>query len=401
MADLTICLPTRNRQRYCIETIRAIAASDAQDFEVIVADNSDDGSILARFFADEFEDDRFRLLAPSDRVLSMVDNWERTMEQASGRWISFIGDDDYIDPRVTGLIRRYERLYPDVEAVSWNRMSFNWPDNRPTATLASVPISFATVVANKADLQERLFRWSEGRRRPAAGFGIYHGAIKRGLMERIKRKFGGRYFEHPNVDYENCCKVIAAGKTLVHCQRPFSVLGACAASNSAGAQSLQVMMERTRIFLAETTDNVPTEHPDFPFPISDNSVSICVSVAHTTFWFCTTYGHDLTGFPENFARAAMDECAFARSEEEHAIKTTAFRRGFAAWEGGKWAELFDPKPYPPGERTINEVSGLIAEMLYLREKLVEAETPGSFYQFAEHAILPVEHVVSGARTFAR
>ena len=37
MIQLSICLPTRNRQKYCIETIRSIAASDATDFEVIEA----------------------------------------------------------------------------------------------------------------------------------------------------------------------------------------------------------------------------------------------------------------------------------------------------------------------------------------------------------------------------
>lgn len=401
MTDLTICVPTRNRQRYCIETVRAIARSDSRDFDVIVADNSDDPSILAEFFANDFDDDRFRLLPPGERVYSMVDNWDRTMPEAKGRWVVFIGDDDYIDPRVSQLIKRFERLYPDVEAVGWSRMTFNWPDNRHGATLATVPCAFQTQVAKKQLLQDRLFRWSERANRPSVGFGIYHGAVKRSLMERIKRKFGDRYFEHPNVDYDNSCKVIAEAKTLVHCQRGFSVLGACNASNSAATQNRDIRVERTRTFVAETTGNVPPQHPGFPFSVSDESVSICVSVAHTTLWFCSTYGIDLTGFPENFAQSAMKECARARDKDEYDIKVAAFRRGFAEWDGGKWADAFHPAPYAPGERIFNETSGVIGDILYIREKKLKVETPGEFYRFGENAMLPVDLVVSGARTFAR
>jgi Glycosyltransferases involved in cell wall biogenesis len=399
MATLTICLPTRNRQAYCIETIRAIADSASRDFEVVVADNSDDGSVLAAFFVG-FADPRFRLIAPEGRVLSMVDNWERTMAAAQGRWIAFIGDDDYCDPRVAELIRRYERMFPDVEAVGWNRMNFNWPDNRPRPTLATIPLSFDTYVAKKSLLADRLFRWSEGKRRPSAGFGAYHGAVKRSLMDRIRKKFGGRYFEHPMVDYESSCKVIAEAKTLVHCQRPFSVLGACAASNSAGALSRKTMMERAKIFEEETKDNIALDRSDFPFTLVDQGSSICVGVAATTWWFCRTYGIDLTGFPENFAKAAIHECMSSPDIEEYEVKVAGFRRGFAAWDGGRWKDLFAPPPFA-GNRILNETSGVLNDIMYLAEAKVPARTPYEFYRFGEHAIIAVDHLVAGTRTFAR
>lgn len=399
MATLTICLPTRNRQAYCIETIRAIASSESRDFEVVVADNSDDGSRMAAFFRD-FGDARFRLIPPETRVLSMVDNWERTMEAAQGRWIAFIGDDDYIDPRASELIRRYERMFPDVEAVGWNRMNFNWPDNRPKATLATIPLSFDTYIAKKSALSDRLFRWSEGKRRPSAGFGAYHGAVKRSLMQRIKAKFGGRYFEHPMVDYESSCKVILEAKTLVHCQRPFSVLGACAASNSAGSLTRATMIERTETFKTETKSAIDLDRSDFPFKLFDRGSSICVGVAGTTWWFCRTYGVDLTGFHENFAKAAIHECASSPDIEEYEAKVEGFRRGFAAWDGGRWKDHFAPPPFT-GNRIVNETSGVLKDIMYLSEAKVKAATPHEFYRFGEHAIIPVDLLVAGAKVFAR
>ncbi|MCY0150030.1 glycosyltransferase [Hoeflea sp. G2-23] len=400
MTQLSICLPTRNRQRYCIETIRAIAASDGTEFEVIVGDNSDDSSVLADFFAHDFDDPRFRLIGPEDRVLPMVDNWERLLGETKGRWITVIGDDDYLDPKLVLLLKHYEHLYSDADAVSWGRMNFNWPDNRPNPALSVLPINHGTIVAPKSDVQNRLYRWSEGKHRPAIGFGIYHGAVRRSLMDRIKRKFGGRYFEHPNVDFENSCKVIHQARKLIYCQRPFSVLGACAASNSAGTRSQKVMAERTKVFKIEAAGKVDMDDPIFPFPISNKGASFCAAIASTTSWFCRTYGVDLTGFPENFARAAMDECDRTTDEEIYKLKTAYFERGFDIWEDGKWRDHFKPAPFW-GDRPVNELSGVLRENLYIREDAVPSQTPAEFYRHSEHMILPAELVASGTRTFAR
>ena len=204
------------------------------------------------FETQNLKDSRFRLVGPADTVLSMVDNWERLIGLTRGRWLSVIGDDDYIDPRLVLLLKYYERLYPEVESVSWARMSYNWPDNRPDPALSVIPVAHDTYVAVKSIVQDRLYRWSQGTKRPAVGFGLYHGAVRKPVMERIKRKYGGRYFEHPVVDYESSCKIIREARMLVHCQRPFSVLGACKASNSAGTKSRKTMVERVNTFKAES-----------------------------------------------------------------------------------------------------------------------------------------------------
>lgn len=399
MAHLTICLPTRNRQGYCIETIKALAESDGQDFEVIVADNSDDPAPLSNFLTHDFKDSRFRLIPPAPTVLSMVDNWERAVEQAEGRWITVIGDDDHIDPRLAGLIRRYEVLYRNVDAISWECMTFQWPDNRPVPTLARIPLASDTRVQSSQALGNRLFRWSGQKRRPGVGVGIYHGAIKRSLMERIRQAYGGRYFEHPNVDWESTCKVVAQASVIVHCQRPFSVLGACAASNSAASLSRAAMKARAEVFQSETTGGISLWQPYFPFAIFDAGTSLCLSIALTTAWFCNTYGIDLTGFGANFAHAAMDECRFSQTRAEYDAKVDCFARGFAEWEGGKWAGLFKPPPFSP-PKSVNLLSGVADDDLHVREAAIKPKTPAEFYRFGEHAIMPVENLLAGTKVFA-
>ena len=52
---LTVCVPSRNRQRYFQETIRSLLANMRTDVQFVFADNSDDPAIMtrdARRFAD-------------------------------------------------------------------------------------------------------------------------------------------------------------------------------------------------------------------------------------------------------------------------------------------------------------------------------------------------------------
>ena len=399
MMHLTICVPTRNRQSYCMETLTALAETAGDDFEVVVADNSDDPGPLAEFIANTLDDSRFRLIPPTSRVLSMVDNWERAVEQARGRWITVIGDDDYVDPRLAAVIRRYEVMYRNVDAVSWECMSFQWPDNRPVPTLARIPLGSGSQTLSKQGLADQLFRWVERKRRPSVGVGIYHGAIKRSLMERIRETYGGRYFEHPNVDWESTCKVVAAAGTIVHSQRPFSVLGACAASNSAGNLSRRTMASRNETFSAESSGGISLFQPAFPFSLIDAGSSLCLSIATTTTWFCNTYGIDTTGFGANFAHAAMEECRYSFSREEYDAKVDCFERGFRDWEGGRWVAQFEPPAFSP-PKTVNQLSGVAEDALHVREAAIRPATPAEFYRFGEHAIIPVDNLIAGTRVFA-
>lgn len=399
MLQLSICLPTRNRQSYCIETIKALAASESRDFEVIVADNSDDPGPLDAFLNKHLKDGRFRLIPPAPAVLPMVNNWERALEQTVGRWITVIGDDDFVDPRLAELTRRFEVKYRDADAISWECMTFQWPDNRPVPTLARIPLASGASILSKQALADQLYRWSERKRHPGVGVGIYHGAIKRSLMERIKQSYGGRYFEHPNVDWESNCKVVSTARAIVHSQRPFSVLGACAASNSAATVARETIESKLATFEKETQGGISLNQPFFPFRLAGAGASLCLSIATTTVWFCHSYGIDLTGFGANFAHAAMEECRYSQTRGEYDAKVDCFARGFAEWEGGRWAAMFKPPAFSP-PKTINQLSGVSDETLHVREAELGPSTPAEFYRFGEHVIMPMDNLLAGTKVFA-
>ncbi|URK88622.1 glycosyltransferase [Rhizobium sp. RCAM05350] len=137
---LTICVPSRNRQRYFQETIRSQLMNLRTDVEYVFADNSDDAAIMNDFMQDLLADPRVKYLPSVDRVLSMVENWDRCVEAATGEFICMIGDDDYVDVDVADLIKRSQQEHSTVDVFVWSRLTYNWPGNQARRCNVAVPL---------------------------------------------------------------------------------------------------------------------------------------------------------------------------------------------------------------------------------------------------------------------
>ncbi|WP_322989091.1 glycosyltransferase family A protein, partial [Hoeflea sp.] len=336
MTRLTICIPTRNRQRYAIDAVHHMLASNRQDFEILVADNSDDAAPL-KDFVREADDDRLRLLPPEDHVLSMRANWERMPIHARGEWLSYMGDDDYIDPELCEALRVASLSMPKVDAFTWGRTHYVWPDARSGAEISRVPTGSHLAHLGKKDLMRRLFFWEGAKDRPACSFGVYHGALKKELMDRIRNAFSNQYFEHPNVDYESICKTVMMADCCILWERPLSVLGACKASNSMGFRDRDTGKHRLETFIKENDSQM--EAANFPFPVV---LGIASSVAHTIEWFKQRYGIELSGWEDNFIAACIKDCEFQSDRAWFDEKKAGYASAIKEWRGAKALKQFNP-----------------------------------------------------------
>ncbi len=70
---------------------------------------------------------RVTYLPSASRILSMMDNWERTLEAASGRYVTFIGDDDYADPDLAVFLVNLEANVGAIDALCWIGFGYNGP----------------------------------------------------------------------------------------------------------------------------------------------------------------------------------------------------------------------------------------------------------------------------------
>jgi hypothetical protein len=391
LPTLSICVPSRNRQVWFQETIRTLTASLRTDIELVFVDNSDDPSIMNAFIEPWLADPRVKYVPTGETVRPMVDNWEVAFGATTGRWIVFIGDDDHVDPELAGLILRIEEKMPDVEALDWARLHFTWPYPGKPPLSNPVPLLSEIHEVPKKQLKERAFRWDHARDVLGCGFGIYHGAVARTLMERVRATTKtGRWFEHPIVDYDNIFKVIMHGKRFVHIRRPLSVMGVCPASNTAATTNLEDAKKKQAAFHREhkTSMDEMAEQANFPFR-SHQGVTACIAMTHH--WFAQEYGHDFSGFEENFTRSCALQCGSYPTREEYETVARSYAKTFATWKGGRYLRFFKPEFTAP--KRAHAFGGLLDGTLFYNDEYATVETPAAFYRLAEALLQPVGDLV--------
>ncbi|WP_307227355.1 glycosyltransferase family 2 protein [Pararhizobium capsulatum] len=385
---LTICVPSRNRQLYFQETIRSLLINMRTDVEFVFADNSDDPSIMNTFMAEISGDPRVKFIPSDDHIFSMVDNWERCLDTSTGEFICVIGDDDYVDVDVVDLIKDVQRNDPRADVIAWTRLTYNWPSHRPRKCVVAVPMGTSYFRLDKSVLLRDFFHWSHDAATPNNLFAIYHGAVSRRTMEKIRARFNGRYFEHPVVDFENSCKLLVTADNFIHVERPFSVLGACAESNSgrvATAADLKAMYSQFMSDIGRTIDD-DAYMKDFPFPFflgNTAAIGLCQQ------WFKYTYGHKApAGWEKNFARACAKNCGMALDRENFELIAQGYRTAFENWQGGKFLQHFNPTFRESGSG--KPYYGLLKNMLYIDEDIAGVQTPAELFHLVKQFISPQE-----------
>jgi glycosyltransferase involved in cell wall biosynthesis len=384
---LSICVPSRNRQVWFQETIRALTSSLRTDVEFVFVDNSDDPAIMNAFIEPWFADPRVKYVPTGSVIRPMMDNWETAFDSTTGRWVVFIGDDDHVDPELAGLIIKLEEKIPDVEALDWTKLYYTWPYEGKPVISNPVHLNSEIHEVPKSALMERAFRWEHARDVLGCGFGIYHGAVKRELMERVRALTDrDRWFEHPIIDYDNIFKVIMYGKRFAHCRRPLSVMGVCPASNSAALGNPDAQRAKQESFDKEhktPVDQMPC-YEDFPFHSRLGLVSCILMVQH---WFAERYGHHFSGYEERFVKSCAIECSNIRDRAKYEMVTEGYRKAISTWKNGRWLKAFKP--------TFQEVepsqtfSGLLQDSIFLTDDHEGFATVKSFYDVASAMLVPI------------
>src|SRR6266508_774553 len=89
--QFSIVVPTLQRSdtlRHCLKTL---VRQDYEDFEIIVQNNGRDPA--TETCVQQLDDPRVRHFS-TNAVLTMTENWETALRNASGEFIALVGDDD-------------------------------------------------------------------------------------------------------------------------------------------------------------------------------------------------------------------------------------------------------------------------------------------------------------------
>jgi len=373
---LSICVPSRNRQRYFKETIGFLLENPRTDVEFVLADNSEEAGIMNGFMAD-IADIRVKYLPAGPRAYSMQENWERTIVASTGAWVSVIGDDDLIDPDLVDALNIARALKPGLEAFAWSNLKYDWatPTKRPGNVQVPLEATFHDMPQQL--IFRRAYRWDDAGATLTSGFSVYHSAISRDLLERVKVRFGGRYFEHPTIDYDNALKNAALGKNFVYCRRPFSIFGTCPESNTAAAWNPKLFSEAIERFKTEIGRDYDRDPwmKDFPF---HTMLGMPASVAQVHQFMRVKHGIGLPDWEPNFARACAAYCGKFGEREDFDLIASGFRDAFSGWKEARFLRYFQPEFTV--RRDGNVYTGLLGSNLYVEDTIGGARSPTEFYQ---------------------
>ena len=92
--EISVCIPAYKNAEFLDRNLNALANQDFKDFEVILSDDSPDDSVAS--VAEEYKNKlniRYFKNSPS---LGTPANWNFAMQQAAGRYIKLIHDDDWL-----------------------------------------------------------------------------------------------------------------------------------------------------------------------------------------------------------------------------------------------------------------------------------------------------------------
>lgn len=229
---LSVAIPTKNRQYYCIEVIKHILSYNNNDFELVIQDNSDDRTIEE--FVSTIEDKRLKYVY-TDEAISSVENMSRSIALTSGEYVCMIGDDDIILPSIFEYAKYMKKN--DIESVSMNTIpSYTWPNIE-----LNIDGKFAVIKSKqyqkirKIQVKKQLIQLYKDGIIDYQNYSlprVYHGIIKKTILDKINKQIG-YYFGGLSPDIYSTIALSSLISKHIIVDDFFTISGACPQSTTA------------------------------------------------------------------------------------------------------------------------------------------------------------------------
>lgn len=231
---LSILIPTHNRQTYAASTVAALAKNLPRS-EIIVCDTSTE-DLLSDKITEWVATGRVRLVRPkSDRQLTVVENFREATRHATGDFLIFIGDDDFVHASAEEIAVWAREQ--DVDAVRCTfPASYYWPDfsSRYFGAGYAAKLAIAPFTANVRPLDARA-AYHEALDLLGAGVlrmpRAYLGMVSRRLVRSIEGRHGS-LFGGVSPDAYSAALIAAEASHCIEIDFPFIVPGSSGASTS-------------------------------------------------------------------------------------------------------------------------------------------------------------------------
>lgn len=222
----SLVIPTRNRPHTLAASLKTCLGQGFDDYEIVVCDNC--GGPETRQVVEAAGSDRVKYVR-SDTPLAMTDNWNLAVENASGTYVSIIGDDDGYMPFALSELSRLRETYSEPDAIHWTCGYYYWPDiiAESAANYMALPLSRWVSVYNGREQLARCVREEISFDQLPT---IYHSAVHRRVLEKAKDRTG-KVFAAASPDIYSAYAFAYLCETYISTTLPMHINGASGNSN--------------------------------------------------------------------------------------------------------------------------------------------------------------------------
>jgi glycosyltransferase involved in cell wall biosynthesis len=249
--NISVVIPTRNRQEYLQHAIRTVLDQWEEGVELIVSDNhSTDGTWE---YLKSLNDVRVKICRP-DVALSMTKHFEYILSQPSGEWITLFGDDDGLQPYFFKAAKKLiQKWGEDYSVIHGPRAYFFWPGVEEVYGESVVDFR-ASSECQSAASNESLKQLAYGREKYFDYPQFYTGTIfSRKLLDDIRlRHKDGNIFHSIVPDANSTAVILLNTKKCLKIGLPLAWVGS--SPKSTGFQAAGVSMSKNNLKSSILTD---------------------------------------------------------------------------------------------------------------------------------------------------
>jgi len=237
---LSVIIPTRNRIKFCIESVKQILsvcnAIDSGKIEIVIQDNSDNDGLREEIEKLGADNIRYNY---NGKVISFVDNFSEAVSLATGEYLCMIGDDDGILPNIIDAVKLAEEkkvkaIIPALNVVYIWPMKESFVKNGENGYLYFSKKNPEYKLVKCGNALPELMK-NGGQEYQKYGMPrLYHGIVHRELLEKIECKTGN-YFGGLTPDIYMAVALSFVCDKALRLNYPVTISGVCSGSGSANS----------------------------------------------------------------------------------------------------------------------------------------------------------------------
>lgn len=224
---VSVLIPTRDRLEYLRYAVETVTRQDYDRWELVIADNASQEDMKS--FAASLKDPRVRYVRAADPV-SVTENWNRALSEATGEYVIMLGDDDCLMPGYFAAIEEIVERFPEPDAIYSGAKLFAYPGVFPDAPEGFVqPYGYADFLTGApepflldSETAKRVVR-AAVRFRVRYGFNMQFVTVRRAFIASLSRQ--GEFFQSPFPDYYAMNATFLKASRIVADPRPLVVIG--------------------------------------------------------------------------------------------------------------------------------------------------------------------------------